>query len=134
MIQGEICRIIYVTLKFLNWDMFFDKAYPIQAIALTATNCRNLLIHALLIERLLATFYYRKYEKWQQPYFGLASVVILVKDFVCSFINVFFQLFFSIWLTISQQGSPWSVTFGTIVALVVLTTYDFVQILVSSLN
>lgn len=76
----EFIRMAYVTLKFANANIFFNGAFQIQALASFALNIRNHLIYLLSIERAIATIYFRRYEKWKQPYLGVGSILILVSS------------------------------------------------------
>jgi hypothetical protein len=80
LLQCELCRTVYVALKFLHADLFFNGAPAVQLTALTSIKYRNMLVHLLIAERAVATIWHRKYAGWQRARLTVAIIVAVVRS------------------------------------------------------
>uniref|UniRef100_A0A914ICW1 Uncharacterized protein n=1 Tax=Globodera rostochiensis TaxID=31243 RepID=A0A914ICW1_GLORO len=111
----EVIRIIFVSLKFANSDMFFHGAIPVQIVGMASLYFRNLMGHVLMAERVFATVYFRTYADNKAKHFTICWMGTL--------------LAISIWNTFVQHGVFFFVNMATFVSACILFVLGLVEIL-----
>uniref|UniRef100_A0A914IEG5 Gustatory receptor n=1 Tax=Globodera rostochiensis TaxID=31243 RepID=A0A914IEG5_GLORO len=121
-VMFEIARTVYVVIKFVAGNVFFQGPIAIQMLGLFGYTLRNVVSHVLIAERTIATIKFRTYGQFN--WVGFTTLWLTASIGISS------------WITFSQEGSPWSVSpiamisicvvFGT--GLIEITTLIFLQV------
>uniref|UniRef100_A0A183CIB1 7TM_GPCR_Srx domain-containing protein n=1 Tax=Globodera pallida TaxID=36090 RepID=A0A183CIB1_GLOPA len=113
-VMYEIARIVYVVIKFMAGNVFFQGPIAIQMIGLFGYTLRNLVNHVLIAERTMATIKFRTYGQFN--WVGFTALWITA------------SIGISGWITFSQKGSPWSVTPMAMISLCVIFGMGLIEI------
>ncbi|KAL3102482.1 hypothetical protein niasHS_001224 [Heterodera schachtii] len=118
-VMFEMARITYVLLKVVAGNVFMQGPIVIQMFGLFGYILRNVINHVLIAERTMATINFRTYGQSNG------------NGFTC--IWLIGSIAISAWTTISQNGSPWSVTPMSMVSICVVFGLGLTEIITLSI-
>lgn len=105
-------RIAYVAYKFISEDMFYFGLFPIQTFGIFANFLRNYIIHALLLERIVATIFFRTYGQFDNkcPILAFCSIGISVIALIYFIGNIILQIYTDCFFLFTMFLPEWNST------------------------